>query len=201
MPIFIILEKRMATHSSILAWRTPGTGATVHGVANSRTRLSNQRFSFFPLHHQWFHDFIPSTFWKFYLLRHNFLAKEEELGAANKWMNRSYKSFLLLPATPPRQTVRPHRVLLPFLEEKPDRSRADRAGEQDSSERGQELLPLASQGIFSHSHVSLKMIRLNPSLLNCRQIFYHWAPRESYNDKKPCFLSHFKILAFSVLFL
>lgn len=53
-------------------------------------------------------------------------------------------------------------MLLPFLEEKPDRGRADRAGEQDSSERGQELLPLASQGIFSRSQVSLKMIRLNP---------------------------------------
>ena len=116
---------------------------------------------------------FPLHFENFTYLGTISLLKEEELGAANKWMNRSYKSFLLLPATPPRQTVRPHRVLLPFLEEKPDRSRADRAGEQDFSERGQELLPLASQGIFSHSHVSLKMIRLNPSLLNCRQIFYH----------------------------
>ena len=33
------LEKEMATHSSILAW-----GATVHGVAKSRTRLSNLTF-------------------------------------------------------------------------------------------------------------------------------------------------------------
>ena len=35
------LEKGMATHSSILAWRIPWTeepgGATVHGVAKSRT--------------------------------------------------------------------------------------------------------------------------------------------------------------------
>ena len=35
------LEKEMATHSSILAWRLPQTeepgGATVHGVAKSRT--------------------------------------------------------------------------------------------------------------------------------------------------------------------
>ena len=37
------LEKKMATHSSVLAWRLPGTGgawwAAVHGVAQSRTRL------------------------------------------------------------------------------------------------------------------------------------------------------------------
>ena len=39
------LEKEMATHSSIVAWRTPWTEeperATVHGVAKSWTRLSN----------------------------------------------------------------------------------------------------------------------------------------------------------------
>jgi len=29
------LEKGMATHSSILAWRIPWTEATVHGVAKS----------------------------------------------------------------------------------------------------------------------------------------------------------------------
>ena len=44
---FQALEKEMATHSSILAWRTPGTGepwwAAVHGVAESQTRL--KRFS------------------------------------------------------------------------------------------------------------------------------------------------------------
>ena len=37
-----ILEKEMATHSSGLAWRIPGTGASwaaVYGVAQSRTRL------------------------------------------------------------------------------------------------------------------------------------------------------------------
>ena len=37
------LEKEMATHSSVLAWRIPGTGgawwAAVCGVAQSRTRL------------------------------------------------------------------------------------------------------------------------------------------------------------------
>ena len=38
------MEKGMATHSSILAWRIPWTGAwqaTVHGVAKSRTGLSD----------------------------------------------------------------------------------------------------------------------------------------------------------------
>ena len=37
------LEEEMATHPSILAWRSPWTeepgGATVHGVARSRTRV------------------------------------------------------------------------------------------------------------------------------------------------------------------
>ena len=36
---FHVLEKEMATHSSVLAWRIPGTGAAVYGVAQSRTRL------------------------------------------------------------------------------------------------------------------------------------------------------------------
>ena len=35
------LEKKMANHSSILAWRIPWTEATVHGVAKSQIRLSN----------------------------------------------------------------------------------------------------------------------------------------------------------------
>ena len=39
------LEKVMATHSSILDWRIPidrgAWWATVHGVTNSQTRLSN----------------------------------------------------------------------------------------------------------------------------------------------------------------
>ena len=38
------LEGEMATHSSVLAWKMPWTdelaGATVHGVAQSQTRLS-----------------------------------------------------------------------------------------------------------------------------------------------------------------
>ena len=37
---FHTLEKEMATHSSILPWRIPGTGeAAVYGVAQSRKRL------------------------------------------------------------------------------------------------------------------------------------------------------------------
>ena len=41
---FHALEKEMATHSSVLAWRNPGTGggawwAAVYGVAQGRTRL------------------------------------------------------------------------------------------------------------------------------------------------------------------
>ena len=40
---FHALEKEMATHSSALAWRIPGTGEpgweAIYGVAESRTRL------------------------------------------------------------------------------------------------------------------------------------------------------------------
>ena len=40
---FHALEKEMATHSSVLAWRIPGTGvawwAAIYGIAQSRTRL------------------------------------------------------------------------------------------------------------------------------------------------------------------
>ena len=39
---FHALEKEMATHSSVLAWRIPGMGAwwaAVYGVAQSRARL------------------------------------------------------------------------------------------------------------------------------------------------------------------
>ena len=39
---FDALEKEMATHSSVLAWRIPGMGslvAAVFGVAQSQTRL------------------------------------------------------------------------------------------------------------------------------------------------------------------
>ena len=39
---FHALEKEMATHSSVLAWRIPGTGslvAAVCGVTQSQTRL------------------------------------------------------------------------------------------------------------------------------------------------------------------
>ena len=44
------LEKKMATHSSTLAWRIPWTEVPgrlqVHGVAKSQTRLSDFTFTF-----------------------------------------------------------------------------------------------------------------------------------------------------------
>ena len=45
------LEKEMATHSSILAWRIPWTEgvwqATVHGVTKSQTQLNDFHFFLF----------------------------------------------------------------------------------------------------------------------------------------------------------
>ena len=38
------LEKGKVTHSSILAWRIPGTIQSMHGVAKSWTRLSHFHF-------------------------------------------------------------------------------------------------------------------------------------------------------------
>ena len=40
------LEKEMATHSGTLAWKIPVPGSSVHGVAKSRTRLSDFTFTF-----------------------------------------------------------------------------------------------------------------------------------------------------------
>ena len=40
------LEKGMAIHSSILAWRIPWTDATVHGVTKTQTRLSDEYVHF-----------------------------------------------------------------------------------------------------------------------------------------------------------
>ena len=40
------LEKEMATHSSTLAWKIPWMEEIVHGVANSRTQLSDFTFTF-----------------------------------------------------------------------------------------------------------------------------------------------------------
>ena len=45
------LEKEMATHSSILAWRIPWTEEpgglqSIHGVPQSRTRLNDLHFHF-----------------------------------------------------------------------------------------------------------------------------------------------------------
>ena len=36
---FHALEKEMATHSSVLAWRIPGMWAAIYGVTQSRARL------------------------------------------------------------------------------------------------------------------------------------------------------------------
>ena len=45
-----LLEKEMATHSSVLAWKIPWTEEpTVHGVAKSQTRLSNFTSLHFPM--------------------------------------------------------------------------------------------------------------------------------------------------------
>ena len=47
---FHALEKEMATHSSVLAWRIPWMEEpgrlTAHGIAKNRTRLSNFTFIF-----------------------------------------------------------------------------------------------------------------------------------------------------------
>ena len=45
-----LLEKGMATHSRILAWRFPWT-ETVHGVGKSQTQLKKH----FPFHFRLFH--------------------------------------------------------------------------------------------------------------------------------------------------
>ena len=58
---FDALEKEMATHSSVLAWRIPGTGkpdGLPYGVAQSRTRLkrlssSSSSSKLNPNAHQW----------------------------------------------------------------------------------------------------------------------------------------------------
>ena len=56
------LEKGMATHSSILAWRIPWTIYKVHGVAKSRTRLSNfHLLSFLSGFDKYGHLNIPTT--------------------------------------------------------------------------------------------------------------------------------------------
>ena len=49
-PFHLYWEKAMATHSSTLAWKIPWMEepgkAAVHGVAKSRTRLSDFPFTF-----------------------------------------------------------------------------------------------------------------------------------------------------------
>ena len=46
---FQALEKEMATHSSVLAWRIPGTGepGAIYGVTQSRTQLKRLSSSMF----------------------------------------------------------------------------------------------------------------------------------------------------------
>ena len=46
------LQKEMATHSSILAWKIPWTEecGTVHGITESWTRLSDFTLTFFHFH-------------------------------------------------------------------------------------------------------------------------------------------------------
>ena len=58
------LEEEMATHSSILAWRIPGTEEPVHGVAkelDTTERLNNS-------HHQGLGDSVCPLSWVFSLL-------------------------------------------------------------------------------------------------------------------------------------
>ena len=66
---FHALEKEMATHSSVLAWRIPGMGswwAAVYGVAQSRTRLKRLSSSSRPTWDQRFISnklLIPGDAW------------------------------------------------------------------------------------------------------------------------------------------
>ena len=55
---FYALKKEMATHSSVLAWRIPGTWAAVYGVAQSQTRLKRLSSS------SSIHNFRPLTKYK-----------------------------------------------------------------------------------------------------------------------------------------
>ena len=45
------LEKEMATHSSVLAWKNPPEGLTVHGVTKSQTQLSNWAYMQFLMYY------------------------------------------------------------------------------------------------------------------------------------------------------
>ena len=48
---FQALEKEMATHSSVLAWRILGMGAAIYGVSQSQTRLKRLSSSSSSSHH------------------------------------------------------------------------------------------------------------------------------------------------------
>ena len=83
---FHALEKEMATHSSVLAWRIPGTGepcwAAVYGVAQSRTQLKWLSSSSSSCLYKFFHNdlifwfvmrYVMSIFWKAFLGMTSFL--------------------------------------------------------------------------------------------------------------------------------
>ena len=53
------LEKGKAIHASILAWNI--TWTTVHGAANSWTRLSDFHFHFSSAYHCWMNEWIPKS--------------------------------------------------------------------------------------------------------------------------------------------
>ena len=68
--VYNLLKKGVATHSSILVWRTPWTeesgGLHVHGVAKSRTRLkqhSNIIYKWICLYCEYMHKNFP-FFWE-----------------------------------------------------------------------------------------------------------------------------------------
>ena len=70
---FHALEKEMATHSSVLAWRIPGTGAwwaAVYGDTQSRTRLKRLSSSSSSVqhHHLWMKTSLWCGWWCFILL-------------------------------------------------------------------------------------------------------------------------------------
>ena len=113
------LEKEMATHSSILAWRIPWTeepgGATVHSVAKSQTWLSNFTFTFFSFRIYWFdllevqgtlksllqhHSLKVSVLWSsdffMVLLSHPYLTTGETIAlTTGTFVNKVMSCFLI----------------------------------------------------------------------------------------------------------
>ena len=83
-----LLEKEMATHASIQAWRIPWIGWIVHGVTKSWMWLSNFHFSWTP--------------WEFSLIFHGFKyvdsSPHDRQEEKRKW--RSGKGFLVFQILP-----------------------------------------------------------------------------------------------------